>query len=138
MNSLIKKDGKLYAYDLELLILIELLQPRTEQVQDLGGNLLTVRPCESHQSKENLPDIPWGQFQAQRSDSTSISSIAHDHTVTPSQSKIFSDSYNNKYNNRTLNTSTPSQREIGWNICQMLRFATLQMHKKWHKAAWRG
>ena len=62
--------------DPELLIPIELSQPRTEQTQDLGGNLSAVSPSESHQSEETLPNVPLGQFQAQEGNSTSEQSIA--------------------------------------------------------------
>ena len=101
--------------DPELLIPIELSQPRTEQTQDLGGNLSVVSPSESHQSEETLPNIPLGQFQAQEGNSTSEQSIASSDTETPSQSEIFSQSaniQNIQYNNHSCDTSTPSQREI--------------------------
>ena len=103
------------AADPELLIPIELSQPRTEQDQDLGGNLSAVSPSESHQSEETLSNVPLGQFQAQEGNSTSEQSIASSDTETPSQSEIFSQSaniQNIQYNNRSYNTSTPSQREI--------------------------
>ena len=101
--------------DPDLLIPIELSQPRTEQVQDLGGNLSAVSPSESHQSEETLPNVPLGQFQAQEGNSTSEQSIAPSDTETPSQSEIFSQSaniQNIQYNNRSCDTSTPSQKEI--------------------------
>ena len=103
------------AADPELLIPIELSQPRTEQDQDLGGNLSAVSPSESHQSEETLPNTPLGQFQAQEGNSTSEQSIAPSDTETPSQSEIFSQSaniQNIQYNNRNCDTSTPSQKEI--------------------------
>ena len=103
------------AADPELLIPIELSQPRTDQTQDLGGNLSVVSPSESHQSEETLPNVPLGQFQAQEGNSTSKQSIAPSDTETPSQSEIFSQSaniQNIQYNNRSCDTSTPSQREI--------------------------
>ena len=101
--------------DPELLIPIELSQPRTEQDQDLRGNLSAVSPSESHQSEETLPNVPLGQFQAQEGNSTSEQSIAPSDTETPSQSEIFSQSaniQNIQYNNHSCDTSTPSQREI--------------------------
>ena len=101
--------------DPELLIPIELSQPRTEQDQDLGGNLSVVSPRESHQSEETLPNVQLGQFQAEEGNSTSKHSIAPSNTETPSQSEIFSQSaniLNIQYNNHSCNTSTPSQREI--------------------------
>ena len=101
--------------DPDLLIPIELSQPRTEQVQDLGGNLSAVSPSESHQSEETLPNVPLGQFQAQEGNSTSEQSIAPSDTETPSQSEIFSQSaniQNIQYNNHSCDTSTPSQKEI--------------------------
>ena len=60
------------AVDPELLIPIELSQPRTDQTQDLRGNLSAVSPSESHQSEETLPNVPLGQFQAQEGNSTSV------------------------------------------------------------------
>ena len=101
--------------DPELLIPIELSQPRRDQTQDLGGNLSAVSPSESHQSEETLPNVPLGQVQAQEGNSTSEQSIAPSDTETPSQSEIFSQSaniQNIQYNNRSCDTSTPSQREI--------------------------
>ena len=103
------------AADPELLIPIELSQPRTDQTQDLGGNLSAVSPSESHQSEETLPNVPLGQFQVQEGNSTSEQSIAPSDTETPSQSEIFSQSaniQNIQYNNHSCDTSTPSQREI--------------------------
>ena len=78
------------ATDPELLTPIELSQPRTEQDQDLRGNLSAVSPRQSHQSEETLPNIPLGQFQAQEGNSTSDHSIAPSDTKTPSQSDILS------------------------------------------------
>ena len=98
------------AADPELLIPIELSQPRTDQTQDLRGNLSAVSPSESHQSEETLPNVPLGQFQAQEGNSTSKQSIAPSDTKTPSQSEIFSQSaniQNIQYNNRSCDTSTP-------------------------------
>ena len=83
------------AADPDLLIPIELSQPRTEQEQDLGGNLSVVSPRESHQSEETLPNVPLGQSQAQEGNRTSKHSIVSSDTETPSQSEIFSESYNN-------------------------------------------
>ena len=57
--------------DPDLLIPIELSQPRAEQDQDLGGNLSDVSHSESHQSEETLPNVPLGQSQAQEGNSTS-------------------------------------------------------------------
>ena len=75
------------AADPELLIPIELSQPRTEQDQDLRGNLSAVSPRESHQSEETLPNIPLGQFQAQEGNSTSKHSIAPSDTKHPPKVK---------------------------------------------------
>ena len=100
------------AGDPDLLIPIELSQSRAENDlnQDLGGNLSVVSHRESHQSEEILPNIPLGQFQAQRSDNTTNKSIAHYQTNTPSQSEINSTiTENNVENIVTLQTSTPSQ-----------------------------
>ena len=60
------------AEDPDLLIPLELSQSRanSDLNQDLGGDLSVVSPRESHQSEETLPTVPWGQFQAQRSDNT--------------------------------------------------------------------
>ena len=97
------------ACDPELLIPIELSQPETDHTDtDLGGNLSAVSPRESHQSEETLPNVPLGQFQAHRSDSSSVISIAHSQTNTPSQSTITSENYNNG----SCKISTPSQSEI--------------------------
>ena len=81
--------------DPDLLIPIELSQPWTEQEQDLRGNLSAVIPRESHQSEETLPNVPLGQSQAQEDNKTSDHSIVSSDTETPSQSEIFSESYNN-------------------------------------------
>ena len=99
------------AGDPDLLIPIELSQARAESDlnQDLGGDLSVVRPRESHQSKETLPRVPLGQFQAQRSDNTITNSIAHYNIHTPSQSEINSTITKNIV---THKTSTSSQREI--------------------------
>ena len=99
------------AEDLDLLIPIELSQARAESdlIQDLGGDLSVVSPRESHHSEETLPNIPLGQFQAQRSDDTTTNNIAHSKTDTPSQSEINSTITENIV---TSQTSTPSQREI--------------------------
>ena len=101
----------LEATDPDLLIPIELSQPRTETVEDLGGNLSAVSPRESHQSEETLPNRPLDQFQAQKGNSTSKPSIADSEIETPSQSEIFLDSHNIQYNNH-FKTNKPSQREI--------------------------
>ena len=103
------------AEDPDLLIPIELSQSRAESdlIQDLGGDLSVVIPRESHQSEETLPTVPLGQFQAQRSDSTTTKSIAHSQTDTPSQSEINSTITENIVENIvTFQTNTPSQREI--------------------------
>ena len=72
-----------------------------------------VSPRESHQSEETLPTIPLGQFQAQRSDNTTVKSIAHFQTDTPSQSEINSTITKNIVENIvTFLTNIPSQREI--------------------------
>ena len=99
------------AGDLDLLILIELSQARAESDlnQDLRGDLSVVSPRESHQSKETLPTVPLGQFQAQRSDNNTTNSIAHYDTNTPSQSEI---TCTITENNVAHETSTSSQREI--------------------------
>ena len=100
------------AGDPDLLIPIELSQARAESDlnQDLGGDLSDVMsPRESHHSEETLPNVPLGQFQAQRSDNTTINNIAHSKTDTPSQSEINSTITENIV---TSQTSTPSQREI--------------------------
>ena len=68
-----------------------------------------VSPRESHHSKETLPTVPLGQFQAQRSDNTTTNNIAHSKTDTPSQSEINSTITEHIV---TSQTSTPSQREI--------------------------
>ena len=93
------------AADPDLLIPIELSQPRAEQEQDLGGNL-------SVDTEETLPNVPLGQSQAQEGNSSSEHSIASSDTETPSQSEIFSQTANtpNIHNNRYC--ETPSQREI--------------------------
>ena len=67
------------AEDPDLLIPIELSQSRAESDlnQDLREDLSVVSPRESHQSKETLPTVPLGRFQAQRSDDTTTKSIAH-------------------------------------------------------------
>ena len=103
--------------DPDLLIPTELSQAWADVNlnQDLRGNLSVMSPRESHQSEETLPTVPLGQFQAQRSDSTTTNNIAHFHTDTPSQSKIFFDHNNSSTINKnvvTSRTSTPSQREI--------------------------
>ena len=84
------------AGDPDFLILVELSQARADMNlnQDLRGNLSMMTPRESHLSEETLPTIPMGQFQAQRSDSTTTNSIAHFDTNTWSQSEIFSDHNN--------------------------------------------
>ena len=74
-----------------------------------------MSPRESHHTKENLPTVLLGQFQAQRSDNTTTNSIAHSNTKTPSQSEIFSDhNYSGTINENivTSRTTTSSQREI--------------------------
>ena len=91
------------AADPDLLIPIELSQPRAEQDRDPGGNL-------SVDTEETLPKVPLGQSQAQEGNNSSKHSIASSDTETPSQSKIFSQSANIQYNNRYC--ETPSQREI--------------------------
>ena len=100
-----------------MLIPIELSQARahTDLNQDLGGNLSVMSPRESHHTKETLPTVPLGQFQAQRSDNTTANSIAHSDTQAPSQREIFSDHHNSSTINKnivTSRTSTSSQREI--------------------------
>ena len=99
------------AGDLDLLIPIELSQARAENDlnRDLGGDLSLVSPRESHHSEETLPKVPLGQFQAQRSDNTSINNIAHYDTHTPSQSKINSTITKNIV---VHETSTSSQKEV--------------------------
>ena len=99
------------AEDPDLLIPLELSQSRADSDlnQDLRGDLSVVSPRESHQSKETLPTVPLGQFQAQRSDNTTTKSIAHYQTETPSQSEINSTITENIV---TFQTDTPSQREI--------------------------
>ena len=99
------------AGDPDLLIPIELSQVRAESAlnQDLGGDLSVVSPRESHQSEETLPTVPFGQFQAQRSDNTTTNSIAHYNTNTPSQSEINSTITENIV---TQETSASSEREI--------------------------
>ena len=99
------------AGDPDLLILIELSQARAKSDlnQDLGGDLSVVSPSESHQSEETLPTVSFGQFQAQRSDTTTTNNIAHYDTNTPSQSEINSTITENIV---THKTSTSSQREI--------------------------
>ena len=99
------------AGDLDLLIPIELSQARAESDlnQDLRGDLSVVSPRESHQSEDTLPTVPLGQFQAQISDNTTTSSIAHYDTNTPSQSEINSTITKNIVAHET---STSSQREI--------------------------
>ena len=95
-----------------MLIPIELSQARTESDlnQDLGGNLSAVMSSrESHHTKETLPTVPLGQFQAQRSDNTTTNSIAHFDIHTPSQSEINSTTTKNIVPH---DTSTSSQREI--------------------------
>ena len=94
------------AADPDLLIPIELSQPRAVQDQDPGGNL-------SVDTEETLPKVPLGQSQAQEGNSSSEHSIASSDTETPSQSEIFSEPaniQNIQYNNRYC--ETPSQREI--------------------------
>ena len=103
--------------DLDLLIPIELSQARADLNlnQDLRGDLSVVSPRESHHTKETLPRVPLGQFQAQRSDNITINSIAHSDTHTSSQSEIFYDHNNSSTINKnivTFRTSTSSQREI--------------------------
>ena len=103
------------AEDPDLLIPLELSQSRADSDlnQDLGGDLSVVSPRESHQSEDILPTVPLGQFQAQRSDITTIKSIAHSQTETPSQSEINSTITENIVENIvTFQTDTPSQREI--------------------------
>ena len=103
------------AEDPDLLIPIELSQSRAESdlIQDLRGDLPVVSPRESHQSEETLPTVPLGQFQAQRSDTTTTNSIAHSQTDTPSQSEMNSTIAENIVENIvTSQTDTPSQREI--------------------------
>ena len=104
------------AEDLDLLIPLELSQPRADSDlnQDLGGDLSVVMsPRESHHTEETLPTVPLGQFQAQRSDNTTTKSIAHFQTDTPFQSEINSTITENIAENIvTFQTDTPSQREI--------------------------
>ena len=105
------------AGDLDLLIPIELSQARADMNlnQDLRGILSVMSPRESHHTEETLPIVPLGQFQAQRSDTTTTNSIAHFDTDTPSQSEIFSDHNNSSTINKNIvtpRTSTSSQREI--------------------------
>ena len=99
------------AGDPDLLIPIELSQARAESDlnQDLGGNLSVMSPREHHHTEETLPTVPLGQFQAQRSDNTTINSIAHSNINTPSQSEINSTITENIVPH---DTSTSSQREI--------------------------
>ena len=100
------------AGDPDLLIPIELSQARAESDlnQDLGGDLsVVVSPRESHHTKETLPTVPLGQFQAQRSDNTTTNSFAHYDIHTPSQSEINSTITENIVPH---DTSTSSQREI--------------------------
>ena len=99
------------AGDLDLLIPIELSQARAESDlnQDIRGDLSVVSPSESHHSEETLPNVPLGQFQAQRSGDTTTNNIAHSKTDTPSQSEINSTITENIV---TSQTSTPFQREI--------------------------
>ena len=78
--------------------------------QDLGGELSAVMsPRESHHTKETLPTVPLGQFQAQRSDNNTTNSIAYYDIHTPSQSEINSTITENIVPH---DISTPSQREI--------------------------
>ena len=90
--------------DPDLLIPIELSQPRAEQDQDLGGNLSAVSPSESHQSEETLPNAPLGQFSSSgRQQYQQTKHCIHLTPETPSQSEIFSQSaniQNIQYNNR--------------------------------------
>ena len=98
------------AGDPDLLIPIELSQARAES--DLNQDLRdvsVVSPRESHQSKETLPTVLLGQFQAHRSDTTTTNNIAHYNIHTPSQSEIHSTITKNIV---THATSTSSQREI--------------------------
>ena len=76
--------------DPDLLIPIELSQPRTEQVQDLGGNLSAV----SHSLKRPSQMYHWANSKLKEGNSTSKQSIAPSDTETPSQSEIFSQSAN--------------------------------------------
>ena len=96
----------LRAGDPDLLIPIQLSQARADMNlnQDLGGNLSVMSPRESHHTEETLPTVPLGQFQAQRSDSTTTDSIAHSNTQTPSQSEIFSDHNNSSTINENIVT----------------------------------
>ena len=103
------------AEDPDLLIPLELSQSRADSDlnQDLGRDLSVVSPRESHQSEETLPTVPLGQFQAQRSDNTTIKCIAHSQYETPSQSEINSTITENIVENIvTSQNATPSQREI--------------------------
>ena len=68
-----------------------------------------MSPRESHHTKETLPTVPLGQFQAQKSDNTTTNSIAHYNTHTPSQSEMNSTITKNIVPH---DTSTSSQREI--------------------------
>ena len=99
------------AGDPDLLIPTELSEARAEKNlnQDLGGNLSVMSPRESHHTEETLPKVPLGQFQAQRSDNTTIKNIAHSNIHTPSQSEINTTITKNIVPH---NTSTSSQREI--------------------------
>ena len=95
------------AGDPDLLIPIELSQARAKSDlnQDLGGDLSVVSPSESHQSEETLPTVPLGQFQAQRSDTTTTNNIAHYDTNTPSQSEINSTITENIVTHKTSTSS---------------------------------
>ena len=68
-----------------------------------------MSPRESHHTEETLPKVPLGQFQAQRSDNTTINNIAHSDIHTPSQSEINSTITKNIVPH---DTSTSSQTEI--------------------------
>ena len=100
------------AEDPDWLIPIELSQARAESdlIEDLRGDLSDVMsPRESHHSEETLPNIPLGQFQAQRSDNTTTNNITHSKTDTPSQSEINSTIPKNIV---TSQTSTLPKRNI--------------------------
>ena len=99
------------AGDPDLLIPIELSQARSESYlnQDLRGNLSVMSPRESHHTEETLPTVPYGQFQAQRSDNTTTNNIAHSYIQTPSQSETNTTITKNIVPH---DTSTSSQREI--------------------------
>ena len=81
--------------------------------QDLEGNLSVVSSRESRQSEKILLPQLSGQFQAQMSDSTSKTSIAHYRTVTPSQSEIFSNAdYDANCESSSRETSRPSSGNL--------------------------